>query len=93
MIQLMGKTRNLRNVIAQSIKDADNSYFFEDYTTQAHAVLKAIKASGYRIVPETMEKDEFKTIANSMKMGKMPPEQHVENLYHTFIAYWEKTGK
>ena len=93
MIQRMGKTRSLRNIVAKSIKEADNSYFFEDYTTQAHAVLKAIKGAGYRIVPQTMEKSEFKTIADNMKLGKMPPEQHVENLYNTFISYWEKTGK
>lgn len=89
----MGKTRSIRNLIASTIKEADKSYFFEDYTIQASAVLKALKTAGYRIVPQTMEKEEFKIIANNMKMGKMQPEQHVENMYATFLAYWEKTGK
>jgi len=38
-------------VIAKAIKEADSSYFFENYTKQANAVIKALRQSGYVIVP------------------------------------------
>ncbi|MEK9969328.1 MAG: hypothetical protein VW600_09335 [Ferrovibrio sp.] len=40
-----------REVIAEAIKDADSSYFFENYTKQADAVVAALRKHGYVIVP------------------------------------------
>jgi hypothetical protein len=90
MVGCMAKKKPLLTIIANAIRKADSSYFFEDYGKQAAAVEKAIRAAGYRIVPQTLEKEAFKEIADNMRMGKMHPEQHVENLYATFLAYWEK---
>lgn len=38
-------------VISEAIKDADKSYFFENYTKQANAVVTALRKHGYVIVP------------------------------------------
>lgn len=73
--------------IAKAIKKADKSYFFEDYSKQAAAVLSALDNAGYRIVPKDLDKDIYKKIADNMKTGTMKPEKHIENLYHTFVEY------
>lgn len=38
-------------VISHAIKEADTSYFFENYTRQANAVITALRKNGYVIVP------------------------------------------
>lgn len=40
-----------QEVIAEAIKEADSSYFFENYTKQADAVIAALRKHGYVIVP------------------------------------------
>ena len=85
----MAAKKNLRNIVANAINKADNSYFFEDYSKQSREVLKAIEGAGFRIIPKELDESEFKTIADSMKMGKMRPEQHSKNVYETFVKYWE----
>ncbi len=78
------KPQNIRpiaaaEVIAQAIKEADTSYFFEDYTKQSNAVIKALRKSGYVIVPYyptvTMVKaamDELQYGANKFTNVVMP---------------------
>ena len=38
-------------LISEAIKEADNSYFFENYTKQANAVVAELRKHGYVIVP------------------------------------------
>jgi hypothetical protein len=40
-----------QEVIAEAIKEADSSYFFENYTKQSAAVIAALRKHGYVIVP------------------------------------------
>lgn len=40
-----------QEVIAEAIKDADKSYFFENYTKQAANVVAELRKHGYVIVP------------------------------------------
>ena len=87
MIQLMGKTRNLRNVIAQSIKDADNSYFFENYTKQAQAVMAALNKAGYQIIPKSLPDELAREVAKSLPTGRMKPEQHVQRVVETAFKF------
>ena len=42
---------DLRAIIALAIKDADRTWFNEDYGQQAVAVLRALRKAGYEVVP------------------------------------------
>jgi predicted CoA-binding protein len=41
----------LRDTIAQAIRDADKSFFNEDYVKQADNVRGELRKAGYEIVP------------------------------------------
>ena len=83
----------LEKQIAKAIKKADNSYFFEDYSKQARAVLNMLEREGFQIVPKDLDKELYKKIADQMRIGKMPPEVHVEDVYHTMFRILKEEGK
>lgn len=56
-------------VIARAIKEADNSYFFENYTKQANAVVKALRQNGYVIVPYYPTVDMVKAAMDELQYG------------------------
>jgi len=57
------------NVIAEAIKGADNSYFFENYTKQANAVIKSLRQNGYVIVPYYPTVDMVKAAMDELQYG------------------------
>ena len=81
---------NLQQNIAKAIKKADRSYFFEDYTKQARAVLKTLEQSGYTIVPLDPPKDLLRKVADTISTGSMKPEDHVRNVFRTLITQFQK---
>ena len=71
--------------IATAIQKADSSYFFEDYTKQALAVLRALDASGYAIVPRKATDAMAEAAIEGMKYGNMKPEDHVKHVYQVMV--------
>jgi hypothetical protein len=76
---------SVKKKIALAIKRADKSYFFEDYEKQAAAVIRALEADGYVIVPSAPDAAILKKAADSLSTGKMKPEQHIQNVHETLI--------
>jgi len=74
----------LKTDIASAIKKADSSYFFENYSKQANAVLKKLEAE-HMILPKDPGKEFYKKVADVMKTGKMTPEAHIKDVYETIL--------
>ncbi|MES2984316.1 MAG: hypothetical protein V4735_03910 [Pseudomonadota bacterium] len=75
----------LQTVIENAIQKADASYFFEDYTKQAQAVLKAIDAAGFAITAKDMGDDIWTQVAKEMRTGRLRPEEHVKDVHQTIL--------
>ena len=57
-------------VIAEAIKKADRSYFFENYSKQATAVLAALRQNGYVIVPYYPTVEMVKAAMDELQYGQ-----------------------
>ncbi len=79
------KQKSPKHVIAHAIKRADSSYFFEDYTKQAAAVLQALKQEGYALVPTDPSEEMIGAGVNAIGSGKIRPEDHVRYVYTDMI--------
>ena len=75
----------IQTVIQDAIAKADSSYFFENYTKQAKAVLDALEREGYKVMPADFPDDLWKKAADQMKTGRVRPEEHVKNVYQTVL--------
>lgn len=71
----------VQKTIARAIKNADRSYFFENYDKQAAAVLRVLEKEGYVIVPVKPDPEILKKAADTMATGKMKPEEHVLDVH------------
>ncbi len=72
-----------QTIIENAIAKADNSYFFENYTKQAQAVLAALQKAGYTVLPNDFSDDVWKKVADGMRTGRLKPEEHVKDVYQT----------
>jgi hypothetical protein len=83
----MSKTKptNLKKSIANAIKRSDTSYFFEDYNSQATAVLKMLQTEGFMIVPNAPTEDMIAAGVQAIGSGKIRPEDHVRYVYNDMI--------
>ena len=70
----------LQTTIENAISKADSSYFFEDYTKQAKAVISAIEAAGFSVIARDLADDLCKKIADEMRTGRVKPEEHVKDV-------------
>jgi len=77
------KQAQLTQLVAQSIKDADTSYIFEDYTAQAKAVLAALRQAGLVVVPVTPDEAMMEAGKESLKFGAQRP---AELVHRSFVA-------
>ena len=73
------------NTIAGAIQKADSSYFNENYTKQAHAVLAALEKAGLVLIAKEYPDETWKKAADAMKTGRLKPEEHVKNVYETVL--------
>ena len=78
--------------IAKAIKRADSSYFFEDYSKQAKAVLHMLDKEGYQIIPKELDKALYKQISDEMRTGKMAPDEHIKDVYETMFRILKARG-
>ena len=75
----------LRCLIAKTIKDADSSYFWEDYSKQAAAVINAISAAGYVLVPYDPSLKMLQSGVNAVMIGKTQPHELARQIYNAMI--------
>lgn len=75
----------LQSTIENAISKADSSYFFEDYTKQAKAVMAAMDAAGFAVVAKTAPEDVWEKVANEMRTGRVKPEQHVKDVFSVVL--------
>jgi len=77
------KQAHLITLIAQSIKDADKRYLFEDYTAQAKAVMAALRHAGLVVVPAAPDEAMMEAGKESLKFGAQRP---AELIHRSFVA-------
>jgi hypothetical protein len=80
------KQAKLSDTIAQAIRKADRRYFFEDYTAQADAVLKALRLAGMVVVPLEPTADIIEAGKTSLKYGTQRPGDMLRTLYQAMIG-------
>ncbi len=73
------------SVIENAISAADTSYFNENYTKQAQAVIAALEKAGFKIVPGEFPEEVWKKVADQMRTGRLKPEEHVKDVYQTLL--------
>lgn len=72
-------------IMARAIKKADTRYFFEDYTKQANAAIKALNRAGYAIVPIHPTRDQVKAAVDALQYGVNRTQSVVEPVYRAMI--------
>ncbi len=75
----------IQTVIQNAIAKADSSYFNENYTKQAQAVIAAVEAAGFAFVPTAIAADTWLKAADQMRTGRLKPEEHVKDVYETVL--------
>ena len=80
---------SIEDMIARAIRKADKSYFWENYTKQARAVLKELQKEGYVIAPITPSKEMIKAGSDAIIGGKVRPSTHVTDVYQSMIEVVE----
>lgn len=76
----------LAETIAHAIREADKRYFFEDYTAQAEAVLRALRKAGFAIIPLEPTPDMLEAGKNSLKYGAQRPADLLRSTLQAMIA-------
>lgn len=77
---------SIEKTIAQAIRKADKSYFWENYTKQARSVLKELEKAGYVIAPIIPTKEMIKEGSDAIIGGKVKPSTHVTDIYQVMIS-------
>lgn len=72
-------------IIQDAIAKADSSYFFEDYTKQAKAVLAALQSNGFKVVKTEHDEEVWKKVADQMRTGRLQPHAHTKDVVETFL--------
>lgn len=75
----------LLQLIAQTIKKADNSYFFENYTSQARAVINTLDSAGYVLLPKDPSLKMIQAGVNAILIGKTQPHELARQIYSAMI--------
>jgi hypothetical protein len=78
-------SKTVQSVIETAIAKADASYFFENYTKQAAAVLKALDSAGFAVLPKDLPEATWEQAAREMRTGRVKPEEHVRDVYQTIM--------
>jgi hypothetical protein len=81
----MTSKAKLQTVIENAISKADSSYFFENYSKQARAVIAAMEAAGFAIADKNAPEEVWAQVAKEMRMGRLKPEEHVKDVFHVAL--------
>ena len=71
----------LQTTIENAISKADSSYFFENYSKQAKAVIAALDKAGFTIIGKDLPETVWSQIAKEMRTGRVKPEDHVKDVF------------
>ncbi|HYD99133.1 MAG TPA: hypothetical protein VEH84_07100 [Alphaproteobacteria bacterium] len=80
----------IKTIIAQSIKDADRSWFNENYNAQADSVVNALRKAGYEVVPQQPSDRMVEETIENLPFGRMRPPDLVRELYRLMLAMARK---
>lgn len=81
------KRNEIINIIAEAIKKADNSYFFEDYQKQAIATLAALSKKNLEIVLAEPTEEMIQKGIESIVYGRAKPTQLVKSVYKGMVKH------
>lgn len=87
MMILALKNKKINKIIAVAIKEADNSYFHENYDKQAQAVIKSLEDSGYEILPGVSDENLIAAGVSAIPYGKNTPESIVKAIYKGILDF------
>lgn len=77
---------HMEDLIAKAIKQADKSYFFEDYNKQAKAVLSVLHKEGYKIVVRNPTEEMQQAGTDIIRKGRVKPSDFVRMIYEAMVA-------
>lgn len=79
-------SRSLGDTIARAIRAKDTSYFFENYSRQADAVLDAIDQAGYVVVKKDPSGPMIEAGVDSMTLGIHNKGELVAEIWRRMLA-------
>lgn len=85
--------KDITTLIATAIRDADRSWFNEDYTQQASAVLQTLAQKGYEICPKNAPEALIEYAVENLPFGRMKPEDFIRELYTLLVTNARKLEK
>lgn len=71
--------------IAQSIKQADSTFFNENYTRQAKAVVEGLRKAGYEVVPVKPPEVLIEYAADNIPFGRLRQSDLIRSLYTIMV--------
>lgn len=77
---------DLTTLVAKAIKEADNSWFNEDYTKQALAVLGVLRAEGWDLCPKEPPAELIAFAVENLPFGRMKPEDLIAEMYRLMVS-------
>jgi hypothetical protein len=75
----------LEDIIAKAIKDADKSFFNEDYSRQAKAVMSALKKAGYEVAPIKPPPGLVEWAKENIPFGRLRPAELITHMYSMMV--------
>lgn len=81
----MTSKAKLQSTIESAISKADSSYFFEDYTKQARAVIAALDSAGFAVITKNIPDEIWVQVAEQMRTGRVKPEEHVKDVFNVAL--------
>lgn len=76
----------IQEIIARSIKDADKSFFNEDYMKQAKSVVDGLRRSGLEVVPIKPPEELVTFASENIPLGRLRPTDFIRTMYSTMVA-------
>lgn len=80
----------LEDIIAKAIKDADKSFFNEDYGKQAKAVVTALRKAGYEVVPVRPPDGLVEWAKENIPFGRLRPADLISQMYSMMVENVKK---
>ena len=80
-----GMATPLEDIIAKAIKDADKSFFNEDYTKQARSVMNALKKAGYQVAPIKPPEGLVEWAKENIPFGRLRPAELITQMYSMML--------
>lgn len=81
---------SIADIIAESIKKADKSYFNEDYAKQAQAVIDGLRKQGYAVVPIRPPDPLVEFAIENIPFGRLRPSELIRTLYSVMVENCRK---